>query len=48
VIESNGKLSRHLNLSQGKWVSGCLSVKSRENTPYIDLTMRLDCMQSQR
>jgi hypothetical protein len=24
VIESNGKLSRHLNLSQGKWADGCL------------------------
>jgi len=48
VIESNGKLSRHLILSQGKWVSGCLTVKSREKRGYIDLTVRIDSTQSRR
>src|ERR1700691_5299276 len=31
VIDTNGKVSSYLNLSQGKWLGRCRSVKSRDN-----------------
>src|SRR5215472_14233849 len=31
VLESNWESNGHLNLSQGKWGTGCLAVKSRES-----------------